>query len=621
MDALSPPPLDRTPSAHSRYTTAAAWCFERHFEGQELRPPVRVVVFDCDETLTLSTFLPDDAALRTQLDWTSPWEEYIATVNFESPFATSGRLALLREMLEDLRRGTRKLPGRLLAVLTRNTNGPVACLNLLRAAKLADLFDAVWCMSHVPGIPAGLYRAGTDWLAFEPPLASLPDHKAHVIHNIAEQPSAWFPQKTDGSLMSMLPDPLRPQEIMLVDDVRTNFQCGGSDPKKVYRCCKVARYDAPNFRDMGLVRDMGGIGAHNEEDYKTVVDFAKRPWAYKVDWRVHCIEKPFDGAALQPPVQLVIFDFDGALTLYTFMPEDPRCSTEVGYAPESVKRRYVEYNFESPYLEGSRVQQLQNLLESLESDPETGERRVLAILTINEAGAIAVLNILMMADLAKHFSAVWTLSARVGQPGGVYRIGHAWRTFTLPVREADGRHKSSVLQSLLSCPSGWFPQISGGSGEESIEEKLLSGLSLENIVWVDDARSPSLLLEDDEEYEALRHCRVASYDDEYRDQGLLWHMGGLGARSAEDYGTLLSFVRAPWHFAGQHLTQMSSRPSFGFGAMDTPREDNPIPLQRSKTEQDLAQRVPCKKREAEAAGLSDGCDGVADVIAKSSTIV
>ena len=163
---------------------------------------------------------------------------------------------------------------------------------------------------------------------------------------------------------------------------------------------------------------------------------------------------------------------------------------------------------------------------------------------------------------------------------------------------------------------------------------------------------------------------------------------GKCACQREDYGTLLSFVRAPWHFAGQHLTQMSSRPSFGFGvrnprqrfasstlalcvvtdgsdpqAMDTPREDNPIPLQRSKTEQDtvlchsvlrldcckkgvsarttgfghilgavfprglttlwqdLAQRVPCKKREAEAAGLSDGCDGVADVIAKSSTIV
>jgi hypothetical protein len=28
--------------------------------------------------------------------------------------------------------------------------------------------------------------------------------------------------------------------------------------------------------------------------------------------------------------------------------------------------------------------------------------------------------------------------------------------------------------------------------------------------------------------------RVASYDDEYRDQGLLWHMGGLGAKYVED---------------------------------------------------------------------------------------
>mmetsp|Transcript_40419 Transcript_40419/g.93817 ORF Transcript_40419/g.93817 Transcript_40419/m.93817 type:complete len:125 (-) Transcript_40419:84-458(-) len=64
----SPPPLDRTPSAHSRYTTAAAWCFERPFEGQDQRPPVRVIIFDCDETLTLSTFLPDDVDLRTKLD-------------------------------------------------------------------------------------------------------------------------------------------------------------------------------------------------------------------------------------------------------------------------------------------------------------------------------------------------------------------------------------------------------------------------------------------------------------------------------------------------------------------------------------------------------------------------
>ncbi|CAE7682279.1 unnamed protein product [Symbiodinium pilosum] len=614
MDA-SPPPLDRTPSAHSRHTTAAAWCFERQFDGQELRPPVRIVVFDCDETLTLSTFLPDDVALRTQLDWTSQWEDYIATVNFESPFTSPGRLSQLREMLEDLRRGTHKLPGRMLAVLTRNNNGPIACLNLLRAAKLAQFFDAIWCMSQLPGIPTGIYRAETEWLSFEPPLFSLPDHKAHVVHSVAEQPAAWFPQIANAKL-HILPDSLRPEEILLVDDVRTNFQCGGSNPKKVYRCCKVARYDAPNFRDMGLVRDMGGLGAHNEEDYKTLADFAKRPWAYKVDWRVHCIEKPFEGAELQPPVKLIIFDFDSALTLYTFMPEDPRCSKELGYsAPDSLKARYVEYNFETPYLEGSRVEQLGTLLKLLAHDAETDERRVLAVLTVNEAGAIAVLNLLMMADLANHFSAIWTLSTRIGEPGGVYRHGSQWKTNILPQPCRKLAVTAEVLESLLAHPSGWFPQISEGSGEV-MEEKLLSGLSLANIVLVDDARTPSPFLQD-EEYDALRHCRVASYDDEYRDQGLLWHMGGIGARSSEDYGTLLSFVRSPWNHAGQ-LTQMTSRPSFGFGAMDTPREDNPIPLQRSKTEQDLAQRLPqaCKKREAEAAGLSDE---MADSVVRSST--
>ena len=63
-----------------------------------------------------------------------------------------------------------------------------------------------------------------------------------------------------------------------------------------------------------------------------------------------------------------------------------------------------------------------------------------------------------------------------------------------------------------SCCTGTTPiEVLPGSGEESIEEKLLSGLSLENIVWVDDARSPSLLLEDDEEYEALRHCGKAQF--------------------------------------------------------------------------------------------------------------
>ena len=65
-----------------------------------------------------------------------------------------------------------------------------------------------------------------------------------------------------------------------------------------------------------------------------MVDFARRPWAYKVDWRVHCVEKPFEGAELQPPVRLVIFDFDGALTLYTFMPEERLCNWTLLQQPQ-----------------------------------------------------------------------------------------------------------------------------------------------------------------------------------------------------------------------------------------------------------------------------------------------
>lgn len=582
MNALAPPALDRTPSAHSRYTTAEVWCFERQFEGQEQRPPVRVIIFDCDETLTLSTFLPHDEDLRTRLDWSSQWEDYIATMNFESPFLTSSRRTLLREMLEELCKGNRRVSGRLLAVLTRNNSGAIACLNLLRAAQLDRHFSAVWGMHHGNGTPAGVYKSSTGWKVFEPPFGSIPDHKAHVLHSIAECPSNWFPQVAEN--VQGLPSVLRPEEILLVDDVRTNFQSGGTTAataKKVFRCCKVARYDAPSFRDMGFVRDMGGIGAHNEEDYRTLVEFANRPWAFNVDCKAQCLERTFEGAEKKPPVKLLIFDFDGALTLYTFMPEDPRCSTDLKFTPnDSVKQRYVQYNFETPYLEGSRVDQLVSLLNCLADDPDTGERRVLAILTINEAGAIAVLNVLRMAGLANSFSAIWTLSTRIGQPGGVYQEGKEWKTFTLPQQIAEGHYKPSVIESILASPSAWFPQ-SGNAPETQV----LTDLSLPNIVLVDDERETSSHQET--EYQAVRHCRVASYDDEYRDQGLLWHMGGLGAKYVEDYQTLLSFVRQPWQHAE---VQMPSRPSFCFGVSDG--TDHPIELQRSKTEEDLARRLP-----------------------------
>lgn len=110
-----------------------------------------------------------------------------------------------------------------------------------------------------------------------------------------------------------------------------------------------------------------------QEDYRTLVEFANRPWAFNVDCKAQCLERTFEGAEKKPPVKLLIFDFDGALTLYTFMPEDlvcrrlngssmflslqcliwsmwealqlwkdPRCSTDLKFTPnDSVKQRYV----------------------------------------------------------------------------------------------------------------------------------------------------------------------------------------------------------------------------------------------------------------------------------------
>ena len=38
------------------------------------------------------------------------------------------------------------------------------------------------------------------------------------------------------------------------------------------------------------------------------------------------------------------------------------------------------------------------------------------------------------------------------------------------------------------------------------------------------------------------------YDETYRDCGLLDQMGGLGARSDNDYEELKNFIRQPWEY-------------------------------------------------------------------------
>lgn len=540
---LAPPSLDRTPSSHSRYVTAGVWCFERNFDGQESCPPVRLVVFDCDETLTLSTFMPRDNDFRTRIGWSS-WPEYISTVNFESPWVNgSSRLQKLRDMLQELvdADGDR----RTLAVLTRNEGGAVACLNLLMMAQLSDYFSAIWCMSLRPGRPCGVFRdTDGDWHTFTPPITEVDDHKADVLKDVCVRPEVWLPHLkgvSEGEEHSL--QNLALENIVLVDDVRTNFQSPHHGGPKVLRYCKVARYDS-EYRDMGLVLDMGGIGARNSEDCNTLVQFVKQPWAFKAVLSVQVTERPYAEADLRPPVSLVVFDFDETLSLYTFMPDDERCSTEIGFLGKTpdYKDYYVRYNFESPYLDGSRVEKLKRVLRDMAME------RNLAVMTKNEAGAVAVLNLLMMAGLAEFFVVIWTLCSAEGKPSGVYcKDREHWHIFDLPVdaERENLNYKADMLANVVEKPVEWFPFLADGDGDDIMQ--LLTTLGPANIVLVDDERT-EFQARDENHTAVLRCCKVARYDDEYRDQGLLVHMGGIGAKTDEDYTTLSQFVKKPWRY-------------------------------------------------------------------------
>jgi hypothetical protein len=269
-----------------RYVTDDIYCFEQDFKGRDGHPPVRLVVFDCDETLTVSTFLPKDQDMKTEIGWTSPHAGYITDVNFVPPW-NPYRLIELQNMLAKLAASDRHSeedstsPKRVLAVLTRNQCGAVACLNLLMAAGLAEHLSAVWSMGKThDNTPTGVYK-DTDgsWHTFMPPLQEQPDHKPDALASIARDPEAWFPQGCP------LLAELRLEEIVLVDDAKNNFQ--SYLPKRgpiVLRGCKVSHYDCV-YRDMGWIPKMGGIGSHRNTDFQDLVNFINEPWKCKpTDW-------------------------------------------------------------------------------------------------------------------------------------------------------------------------------------------------------------------------------------------------------------------------------------------------------------------------------------------------
>jgi len=556
-------------------------CIERPEIGNSLEHPVKLVIFDFDETLTLVTLMtPDGTYLPEQREWARE-------VNFETPWVAGSRVEKLHTMLTSLERGKHR-EVRVLACLTRNGNssGVAAVINLMKAADLDVHFACVWALPQRSDRKCGAYQEDGKWSFFDPPTQTGSDHKADVIKQIVADPKAWFPQLGGSSQTSRLISrlsTLRLEQVVLVDDQRANFQ--SETGAQLLRYVKVARYDA-EYRDFGLLKDMGGIGAHDDADYDSLKRFIEDPWMCKDTFMVRCQEREFPGNKARHPVSLVVFDFDETLTLATFMPEDKRFSNVIGetsVSGEWTKASLIEYNFETPWVEGSRVEKMQHMLQALiapddgvaavqgclppklldwfRSTPakyakDMSKKRTLAVLTRHEHGVVAVYNMLKLAGLAEYFSAIWTFPARKSVPNGLYKEGKHWKSFSPPI-DAVHAHKADVLHAVAQKPSDWFPQLKSPDGDSHCPG--LDGLRLEGIVLVDDDRA-NFRSNSEGQAKVLRYCKVARYDENYRDCGALNQMGGIGAHSDADYETLKAFVERPWDYPYESAEANAAQP-------------------------------------------------------------
>ncbi|CAE7473883.1 Ucp1 [Symbiodinium natans] len=285
---------------------------------------------------------------------------------------------------------------------------------------------------------------------------------------------------------------------------------------------------------------MGGIGAHCIEDFRTLQMFVEAPSMYKETFKLHCVEKCFPDHGVRRPVEIVLFDFDETLTLATFMPSmssfsrvdwDPGELSGTDWSAEEL----VLYSFESPFSEGCRLALLRAMLQDI------SKRHILAVLSKNESGAAAVLNLLKLAGLAKYFSAIWTTPYRSLVPCAVYQASPGqWEVFEPPLMDIQD-HQTEVLYHIVEHTDKWFPQI----GLKQDRYIRLQPLSPESVILVDDEREN---LQSPLGKQALRYCKVARYDEVYRSCGPLNQLGGIGAHSEEDFETLRAFIAEPWAF-------------------------------------------------------------------------
>lgn len=526
-------------------------CVERTdlgVDGKSGEYTVKLIVFDFDECLTLVTLMSEDG------QYTSEQSLWAREVNFETPWVPGSRIEKLQKLLDDLRVGKHG-EKRVLAILTRNgnANGVTAVINLMKTADLDHYFAAVWALPYKPGRSCGAYRHQGKWIPFDPPLRRLTvDHKADVVQHVVNYPQEWFPQMAANcEEVKVLASGLKLVEVVMVDDQRANFQSPSG--AQILRYCKVARFDA-SYRDFGVLRDMGGIGAHDDFDYDMLKRFVEDPWMCKETYQVRCQERDFEGHELHSPISVIIFDFDETLTMATFMPTDKGFAKGTGWKPnrkdeEWSEAELLDYNFESPYISGNRVSKLRKMLKAL-SVGSNGDKRTLAILTKNDMGVFAVLNLLSLAGLAEFFSTIWTLplESRGDIPNGVFRsVTGEWKSFEPPMGKVYC-HKADVIHHMVANPEEWFPQL-GTERHRGTPEAMhcFERLNLASVALVDDERA-NFRSDHNTQAKVLRYCKVARYDEVYRDCRLLNQMGGIGAHSDTDYETLQAFVERPWEY-------------------------------------------------------------------------
>mmetsp|Transcript_44308 Transcript_44308/g.128116 ORF Transcript_44308/g.128116 Transcript_44308/m.128116 type:complete len:388 (+) Transcript_44308:135-1298(+) len=229
-------------------------CHDRHPE--RLTPP-RLILFDFDETLTIQTWQPTDDRFRTVIGHALD-DELAARVADVTFGHSSGRLARLRRMLEELARGG-AVGQPVLAVLTKSDSGAVGVLNTLRLAGLSRYFSAIWRVNRL-GADA-VYRVDSgsgidEWQKMPLDQVMRFDSKGETVRKIAKEPAAWFPQRRISTQLQGF----AAEEVVLVDDDPGNIE-------GFTRYCMVPRFDEAD----GHMK--GGIGRLRSTDFKTVLEF------------------------------------------------------------------------------------------------------------------------------------------------------------------------------------------------------------------------------------------------------------------------------------------------------------------------------------------------------------